>query len=164
MLPWLATCVAAGIALAWDSGRIARAALAGLIGSQVVWGSDAPFVHSHRMIGESQLKAAFDRITSGFDHALGRRTQAFGDIADIGDALPPGARVLFHEERLRLGLQHASVDDAPGAQGGLSYGRFHSPAELDDRLRSYGVTHIAMRTDAVPVLTARDAFPEATML
>jgi hypothetical protein len=146
LLPWLAGCVAAAIALAWDSGVVARIGLAVLIGAQVVWGGDAPFLHSHRMLGESQLKVAFDRITSGFDHALGRRSEAFREVSEIGDALPPGAHVLFHEDRVRLGLQHASVDDHPEAQGGISYGRFRSPAELNDRLRSYGVTHIAMQT------------------
>jgi hypothetical protein len=156
LLPWFASCVAASIALVWDSGKVARLALGCLVGAQVVWGGDAPFVHAHRMVGESQLKIAIDRITSGFDHDFARRVRAFGDLVEVGEALPPKATVLVHEQEVHLGLQHASVNDSPEWQGGISYGRFRSPAELDGALRAFGVTHLAMLTgkskdvDALP--------------
>lgn len=156
LLPWFATCTAAAIALAWDSGVVPRLALIVLVGSQVVWGGDAPFIHSHRMVGESQLKIGMDRITSGFDHKPERRTGTFGDLADIGSALSPSARILVHEEQIIFGLQHPTIVDAPDVQAGISYGRFRTPGELDDRLRSWGVTHIALVTgknnesDALP--------------
>ncbi|HXA92914.1 MAG TPA: hypothetical protein VNU73_06675, partial [Steroidobacteraceae bacterium] len=146
LLPWFAAATASAIALAWDSGLLARGAISVLVAAQIAWGCDAPFLHAHRMIGESQLKVAIDRIASGFDHQLGRRTGTFGEMVDIGKALPPGSKVLVHESGVHLGLQHASVLDDPLWQGGLSYGRFRSPAELDDRLKSWGITHIAMLT------------------
>jgi hypothetical protein len=146
LVPWFASCTAASIALAWESGVLPRIALGGLVGSQVIWGGDAPFIYAHRMIGVSQIKVAIDRITSGFDGDRGRRTQAFGDLVDVGAVLPPDAKVLVHEEHVHLGLQRASVNDSPEWQGGISYGRFRSPADLDDCLRSWSVTHIAMLT------------------
>ena len=146
LLPWFGAATASAIALAWDSGLLARGALSVLVAAQIAWGSDAAFLRTHRMIGESQLKVAMDRITSGFDHQFGRRTGTFGDMVDIGKALSPSAKVLVHEYGVHLGLQHASASDDPMWQGGLSYGRFHSPAELDDRLKSWGITHIAMVT------------------
>jgi len=155
LLPWFAAATAAAIALAWDSGLLARCALSALVGAQIAWGSDTPFIHAHRMLGESQLKVAIDRIASGFDHQLARRTDAFGDVVDIGRALPPGAKVLVHENDNHLGLQHASVADDPMWERGLNYGRLRSPAELDDRLKSWGITHIAMQSKPVQ---DRDAF------
>ncbi len=146
LLPWFAACSAAAIALAWQNGRLAQIAVCLLVGSQVVWGADAPFNPEHRAIIEShsQLKAAIDRIASNFTHDYARRINAFGDMVDLGNAVPSNAKVLIHHVTLHLGLQRASVTDAPLWQGGISYSRFVSPAALDDELRSLGVTHIAV--------------------
>jgi hypothetical protein len=158
LLPWFAACTAAAIALAWRSGVWARMGVAALVTAQVVWGGDLPFVRSHRMMDISHLHLAIDRIASGFDRDYTRRHRFlhYNELVDAGRALPPSAKVLVHEEHLHLGLQHASVNDSPDWQGGISYGRFPSPAALDDGLRGLGITHILVTTglskdeDALP--------------
>jgi hypothetical protein len=146
LVPWFASATAAAIVLAWESGTLARLAVGALVASQVVWGGDIPFFGTHRMLNVSPLKVAMDRLTSGFERDLPRRKKAYGDLVDLGKTLPPNALVLVHDQEMHLGLQHASVSDSPDWQGGISYGRFRSPAELDDALKKLGITHIAMIT------------------
>ena len=138
------------------SAPAARLGVVALVGLQVVWGGDVPFIGTHRQIGQSPIKNAVDRLASGFNQDYAMRYRAWGPLVQVGAALPKGATVLLHEEEPHLGLQTMSVSDWSEMQGGLSYGRFRSPAEVHDRLVEYGVTHIVMvpgrsrDRDAVP--------------
>lgn len=142
LVPWMAAFVATALVLAWRSGALVRVALTALVGLQVVWGGDVPFIGTHRQIGQSPLKFAVDRMASGFNGAYAARQVTGSQMQILGEQLPADARVLTHEEEQHSALMRPVVSDWAEWQGGLSYGRFKSPAELHDRYMEYGITHI----------------------
>ncbi|MEZ4223549.1 MAG: hypothetical protein R3B13_21555 [Polyangiaceae bacterium] len=143
LLPLLVVFVVSIIVLVWRSGWVARVGLVPLVALQVIWGGDIPF-YGHSQLGRPPIQLAVERVSSGFNGKRETRKAAFDPLAKVGDYLPKGSKVLMHEEQSHLGLQTMAVVDWPEWQGGLSYARFRSPAELHDRLVSYGVTHIVM--------------------
>lgn len=141
MIPWMAAVAAAGIALAWSAGRWARAAVALVVGLEVVWGADVLFF-PHLMLRDVPMKASIDLINSGFRNDLARRDQFLGQLKTIGETLPPDATVLLHEYCLRVGLNAPVVMDYPAFQTGISYQSLKSAREVYDLYRELGVTHI----------------------
>lgn len=156
LVPWMAAFTAAALLLAWRSGPLVRGAVVLLVGLQVAWGSDVPFIGTHRQIGQSPLKFAVDRAASGYNKAFDSRLGVGSSLLAVGQQLPADAVVLTHEEEQHLGLMRRTISDWSEWQGGLSYGRFKSPAEVHDRLVAYGVTHIVQMpersrdSDALP--------------
>lgn len=142
LVPWMACFTAGTLILAWRQGLLVRGAVSLLVGLQVVWGSDVPFIGTHRQIGDSPLKVAVDRMASGFNKKFDARLNVNSSLVAVGEALPRDARVLMHEEEQHMGLMRPVVSDWSEWQGGLSYGRFKSPAEVHDRFVEYGITHI----------------------
>lgn len=119
-----------------------RLGLAALVGLQFVWGLDVPFIGTHAMAHTSPIRLAAELAWSGYRKDYTARLHPFGDYLSAGQTLPKGAKVLVHEMHVHAGLMSMSVSDWGGWQGGLSYGRFASPAELLRTLRSWGVTHV----------------------
>ena len=142
ILPWMVAVTAAVLILAWRSHWFHRVLLGTLVGVQMVWGSDVYFFRTHAMVQDSPIKAAVDFIATGHEKKYDKRLEPFGDMERIGNTLPPDAKVLVHEEHITLGLQRPRVNDWPGYQAGLVYGRLASPRALYDLLTSWGVTHI----------------------
>lgn len=142
ILPWMVVVTAAVIVLLWRSHWVHRVLLGALVGVQIIWGSDVPFFRTHAMIHDSPFKATVDFVATGFKGEYDKRLKAFGRMEEIGEMLPPDAKVLVHEEHMTLGLRSSRVHDAPGYQGGIVYGRMPSVRALYDLLRSWGVTHI----------------------
>ena len=132
------------MALIWRTGGAARLALGGLVALQIVWGADAYFTPAHPIIG-SPVKVAVDLLSSGFRHDYVTRLRPFGSWWDIGVALPKDSKLLVHEMFEHVGTRSASVSDAVGWQGGISYGRLSGPRDVFELLSSMGVTHIAYR-------------------
>jgi hypothetical protein len=146
LLPWMAASTAAVIALVWRMGRPARAALALLVGAQVVWGGDVYFLPTHAMIGGSPITSAVALMSSGYRHDYVQRFERLGPLHEVSRLLPAGAQVLVHESHVILGLGAPAVSDWGGWQGGLSYGRLGSPQGVYQALRGLGVTHLLYTT------------------
>jgi hypothetical protein len=143
ILPWMVAVVAAALVLAWQGNRLHKGLALGLVGVQLVWGGDVYFIRTHAMAKDAPIKAVATFLAKGFEKKYEERLHAFGMMEKMGDSLPSGAKVLVHEEHLHLGLQARSVNDWPGYQGGLVYGRIASPRALHHQLVAWGVTHVA---------------------
>jgi hypothetical protein len=67
----------------------------------------------------------------------------------IARALPPGSKVLVHEERVRLGLAARSAVDFPGEQGAFYWGEpgARTSMEIWRLLRAHTITHVVYQHD-----------------
>jgi len=148
LLPWMAAFVGALLPLLWRLGRPARAGVVLLVGAQVVWGGDVFAFPTHAMLGQAPMKVALDLISSGYRKDWAPRATASQELESVGRLLPPRAKVLIHERLPHLGVEAMSVSDAPGTQGGISYGLLATPRRVYDLLASYGVTHVLWQAGA----------------
>lgn len=142
LLPWMVAVTVSVIVLAWRSHWLHRVLMSSLVGVQLIWGSDVPFFRTHRIIHDSPFKSSVDLIATGFQGKYDERLKAFGVMEEVGDSLPPDAKVLVHDVHTTLGLQRKRVSDAAGRQGAIVYGRMKSVRDAHELLRSLGVTHI----------------------
>jgi len=145
ILPWMVVVTAVVLVQVWRSHWAHRVLLGLLLAVQIVWGSDVYFFRTHSMIHDSPIKSAVDFIATGFAKKYDERLLAFGTMEKISNDLPEAAKVLVHEEHQTLGLQRRRVNDWPGIQGGLVYGRIADPAALHAQLVSWGVTHVVWK-------------------
>jgi len=151
LLPWMASCTAAILVLAWRSGVLVRCAVAVLVLFQVVWGADVYFIRSHSMIGDSPLKALVDYIAAGHQGRYDdRRRLHGGSLEAVGARLPADAKILVHERHDRLGLGAASVSDTVGWQGAIDYSLTDSPKATVDVWRRLGITHVMWWEECSP--------------
>jgi len=151
LVPWMAAGTAAILALAWQRGWLVRAALSLLVLFQWAWGLDVYFIRSHNMLGDSAIRATTEFLGAAH-RGENKAEQSLAPTQEkIAAALPQGATVLFHRDRLRLGLGHRFVEDTPGWQGAIEYLQTNTPAATARLLRSLGVTHVmwAPRRDAL---------------
>jgi hypothetical protein len=141
LVPWMAAGTAAVIGILWHARARTRPLLGALVGLQIAWGADVVFMPSHHVAG-SLPKALSDLFASSYSGA--DRFVADASWEELGRALPPGAKVLVHEEAIHLGLRAQSVLDSPGEQGLLYWGqaRLATPEQIWNRLREHGVTHV----------------------
>jgi hypothetical protein len=149
LLPWMAAAVAAILALSWRAGWPARVGVLGLCGLQLVWNLDLPFYPVHQVGGGSGIGMANTFFSRAYTGQLEERTKPFDDLGAIGRRLWPGARVLLHQEHMRLGLGVRTVSDAPRIQYGINYARLGSSRAVHRLLRSYGVTHVVWQRSLV---------------
>jgi hypothetical protein len=142
LVPWMVAGTAVVIGVAWRKGGWLRAAIAGLVGLQIVWGADVMFIPSHHAAGGALPKVLADLFASA--NSSGDRFVVDAVWEEMGKALPPHAKVLVHEEVVHLGLHAESVLDCPGDQGLLYWGEpgATSPAEIWRQLHGRGVTHL----------------------
>jgi hypothetical protein len=143
LVPWMAAVVVAVAALAWSSHVIAKAAVAVLVGLQIAWGSDLPFLPIHSMVRPGPLDTSLRLIGSGYRKEYAKRLDVFSDAVRLGKLLPKDAHLLLHDFNPRLGINRAVVTDSPIFQGALYYSALEGPKALHDLLRSVGVTHVA---------------------
>jgi len=144
LVPWMAAATAAAMVLLWRKGRWVRAALVVLVTFQLAWGSDAYFIPSHAYT-KVPAKASMDLVRQGYQKKYDRRFASF-TWEKVAAALPPDARVLIHETHPHLGLQRQAVHDWVSWQAGINYGALGTPAKVDARLRSFGVSHVVWKT------------------
>ena len=144
LVPWMAAATAAVLALTWERGALVRVALVALVALQVVWGGSVPFMATHRGVGGAIEPVVIDFLGSGFGRSKPDRFVAVKDFEALGKAIPAGAKVLVHEERLHLGLAAATASDFPGDQGLYYWGEAgaQTPAEIWRVLRAHGITHV----------------------
>lgn len=143
-VPWMAACIAAVAAQLWQLGVFARCGVSALFCAQLIWGGDVPFFPTHSMSG-SALKTAIDLLSSGYRGDYVNRLKPYGPWSEFAQHLPKSARVLVHEDHLRLGLGAPAVSDAASWQAGIDYSKAGTPAKVFDRLRELGVTHVMWR-------------------
>lgn len=143
LVPWMAAVVAAVVARLWDTrDRSIRAAVGLAIALQIVWGADVPFLPTHAVLWRSPLQAAIDLMSTGHRADWAARTATASDLEPLAPVFGPGARVLLHESEPRLGTGTQVVTDARGAQGGIDYAAWRTPARIAGALRAMGVTHL----------------------
>lgn len=145
IVPWFAAATAAVIAEVWYSGLAARASVAALVGLQIVWGGDVPFIAQS---GTQRLKLSIDLFSSGYRHASAERTDFFAPWTMLAQRIPKGAKVLLHGCVGSLGLDAMTASDF--WQGAISYGRYRSFADVNRSLRAMGVTHLLWIKDLSP--------------
>jgi hypothetical protein len=145
IVPWFAAATAAVIAEVWYSGLAARASVAALVGLQIVWGGDVPFIAQS---GIQRLKLSIDLFSSGYRHAIEERTSFFSPWPMLAQRIPKGAKVLLHGCVGSLGLGAMTVSDF--WQGAISYGRYRSFADMNRSLHAMGITHMLWIKDLSP--------------
>ena len=139
IVPLMAAGTAACLARIWQLGLTARTAVTGLVGLQVIWGLDVPFIRTHNQIGDSPIRHVAQFLASGFERRAGR-LHLFQPLPAIGRATPRDAVVLLHEMGLSMGLDRNWVADQN--QSLISYGRLATPRAIHEQLRALGVTHL----------------------
>jgi hypothetical protein len=140
VLPWMAVCTAATLSLMWRAGPWhLRAAVVGLVGAQIAWGADVPFVASHNLLRDSPLRHNLRFASSGFHGDKGRLVP-FRNYGQVGLSLPEDAHVLVHESPLNLGVLRRSTQDQ--WQGRISYRVLRTPAAIHREFVSLGFTHV----------------------
>jgi hypothetical protein len=138
-LPWLVAATAAALIRIWQLGFWPRLALAPLLVLQLVWGSDAPFIRTHNLLGDSPVRRATLLAASGFEKTQ-QRLNVYEPLTTIGAATPTDAVLLAHDIPMILGLDRNWVTDIH--QSLISYGRLQEPKAIHDMLRGLGVTHV----------------------
>ncbi len=139
-VPWMAAGTVASIILIWRTGRPAvRAALTLLVGLQLTWSADIPFIPSHNIIHTTPYTLSLALAASGYNKTPGR-LRPYGPYAELGRTLPDDANVLVHDSPQQLGISARFVQDQ--WQGRISYGRLRSPAAIHAELQSLGITHL----------------------
>ncbi|MGA7741584.1 MAG: hypothetical protein WBP56_15890 [Polyangia bacterium] len=144
LLPWMVASTSATLALAWSSNLVARIGVAALVGLQLVWGGDVPFLPTHAMIRDVVFRPTIELLSASFRKDTNALTTHTGYEA-IAAYLPANAVVLVHEEYLRLGIRRKVVGDSQFYQGAIDYAYLGSPGAVFDQLASFGVTHLLWR-------------------
>ncbi len=142
LVPWMAAGTAASLSLLWREGALVRTACGALVTLQLVWGSDVPFIPAHRAGDGVVLKSVIDLASHHFRGP--DPLESFPPWQAMGRALPPGAKVLIHEEEVHFGLSRATALDYSGDQGVFYWGEpgASTPAEIWRLLRQHGITHL----------------------
>ncbi len=139
VLPWMAATTAACFARIWQAGWLARWPLLGLVGLQVVWGSDVPFFRTHNLLNDSPVRVAASFLSSGF-HQQPSRLIPYEPFGTIGAATPKKAVILAHDVITILGIDRNWVTDVH--QSRFSYGVLRTPVNVHRELSGLGVTHL----------------------
>jgi hypothetical protein len=149
LLPWMVGATAAALALAWASGRVARAGVVLLVALQLVWGNDVPWLPTHAVSHEVPAIRAMRLLSSTYRGDLqGRFTFGTG-YEELDRTLPRDAYVLLHEEYMRLGLNRRAIQDSLRLQAGIDYAQLGSPARVHDHLKGIGATHLVWGPSSV---------------
>jgi hypothetical protein len=139
MMPWMAPVTAVGMRLIWERGRIVRGVLAFAVALQLVWGGDA---YAIGIRGRSAATSAASLLVRGYQRQYDQRLEVYPAFESLADTLPANAKILFHEERERVGSDRANVQDEVSHQSGIAYVSLRTPRKVYDLLRSFGVTHV----------------------
>lgn len=143
ILPWMVGCVAATLSLIWQTRLyVIRGLATVLVGLQILWGSDIPFLPTNNLLGDTSFRVVTRFLASGFMKTP-RRLRPFGDTGAGGARVPRDATVLLHNV-YPYGYDANFIQDL--WQGRLNYGELASPRAIYKELRTLGVTHVVWIT------------------
>jgi hypothetical protein len=142
ILPWMVAVTVATFALAWQSGWQLRTGIAALVGLQLVWGGDVPFLPTHALIGDTPYATSIHLLSSTFRKDWEHRFDMKTGFEAANALLPKDSAVLLHQGAFRVGIGRPTYVDNPKAHGALDYGTLGEDAKVYGQLRSYGVTHV----------------------
>jgi hypothetical protein len=170
LLPAMVAAAAAMALLLWRRGALVRGAVALLVVSQAIAGSDVYFYRVHGMAGDAPIKAFVDFVSLGQKGRFKDQLRVWGDVDrnDLSTRVPKGGKVLAHHLVEQLGLDVPSVTDGVGWQAAVDYLAHPTPADTLAIWRSLGITHISWKDPVQPRdrdFLAREAvFQRATAL
>jgi hypothetical protein len=143
LLPWMAAVTVAVLALAWRSSMWAKLPVAALVGLQLAWGADVPFIPGHAMLGRPPTSAAIELASSGYRQQIKGRLDVFEPYQSIGKRLNPRTdRILLHDSHMSLGFGVMTLEDDAHTTGHFEYGAQPSFSAVERMLRAAGVTHV----------------------
>jgi hypothetical protein len=142
LLPWMVASTACALRLAWAAGAAARVGVCLLVGLQIAWGGDVPWLPTHAMTNDVPALRALGLLSSTFRGDFSSRQQFDTGFQELDRILPKDAVVLLHEEYLKLGLNRRSIADSARWQGAIDYRVLARPDRVDELLRSFGATHV----------------------
>lgn len=145
LLPWMAAVVAVILAQLWQARvRSLQVALAAVLGFQLAWSADVPFLPTHAMAGKSPFELSLKLASSTYRKAWDERSDMHSKLPKVAAALPPReeGEVLLHEEHLRFGLGRPVIVDGRGRQGVFDYHRLATPQAVHEALRAKGISHV----------------------
>jgi hypothetical protein len=148
LLPWMVGVTTATLILAWRVSRAARAAVCGVVALQLAWAPAIYFLPSHGMTNAAPVRATLDLLGGSHSSIASVARTPLDGWPQLGRLVPPGARVLAHEQDIHLGLGAASVLDLLPFSYGINYGRQRSMREVYELLRSMGVTHLIWQSSS----------------
>jgi hypothetical protein len=123
-----------------------RLVVVAVVCAQLVVAGDVPFAPTHRMNGAfAPLERVIVFLGRGLMERNLERFNVFQDWEQIGQKLPPSARILVHSMGPSLGVNHVTYNDTPGLEYGLNYAELGSVKAIVEKLREYGVSHVAWR-------------------
>jgi hypothetical protein len=146
-VPWMVVATACTLTMVWRLGGWVRYAIVPLVGIQLIWGSDTPFITSHNMVGDSPLRHVAKFLASGHEQQRGR-FRVFEPMPSIGEAVPKDAVLLVHDTITILGTDRNWASDLH--QSRVSYGLLVSPKAIHEMLKGQlGVTHLAWPSSSI---------------
>jgi hypothetical protein len=170
LLPAMVAVSAALVMLLPRRGALARGAVALLVVSQAVAGSDVYFYRNHGMAGDAPIKVFTDFVSLGQKGQYKDQLRVWDDVDrnDLSRRVPKGGKVLAHHLVEQLGLGVPSVTDGVGWQAAIDYLAQPTPADVLALWRSLGITCISWKDPVQPRdrdFLAREAvFQRATAL
>lgn len=141
-LPWMGAAVACIGIEVWRLGLAPRVAMLTLVGLQLAWGGDTPFIPGHVMSGGTPLTPAMKLLSSSYRKDFEGRFDTYPPQEQVKRYVKKGGTLLIHEQHLTLGMGVPTVADWIGWQGGISYVRTASPSAMHAALSRMGVTDV----------------------
>ena len=142
IVPLMAACTAATLILVFrQQRRTIRGLVIGLVGLQLALGADVYFIATHAMTG-SAVKRSVDLLGMGYQGKFADRFAIEPRWVALSNAIPEGARILFHDIHTHLGSEREGVRDLALWQSGINYSTSKRPEDVHRWLKEMGVTHI----------------------
>jgi hypothetical protein len=152
-VPLMAGATATTCVLIVRAGLWPRVALFCLVALQAIWAGDTPFIRTHNLLNESPIRHVAKFLASAFERQP-NRLAVYEPLTTIGRSFPKDATVLAHDTIMILGIDRNWVTDLHQLE--FNYARLASPAKINDKLRSLGVTDLVWP----PWTLGRDAVGE----
>jgi hypothetical protein len=144
ILPLMASATAAILVLAFQQLRPAiRTLLAVLVGTQIALGADVYFIATHAMTG-SAVKRVVELLSLGHQGKFEERFEVERRYSALAAAIPPKARILFHDMQAHLGSEHEGIRDVALWQSGINYSLTKHPNDIHRLLKEMGASYIVV--------------------
>jgi hypothetical protein len=144
ILPLMAAVTAAILVLAFRKFRFSiRSLLVVLLGTQIALGADVYFIATHAMTG-SAVKRVVELLSLGHQGKYDERFEVERRYTALARAIPPGARILFHDMQAHLGSEREAIRDVALWQSGINYSLAKHPNDIHRLLKDMGASFIVV--------------------